>query len=561
MSTERSISSAGNNSTSAGRNSMSEDKCRIMYNAITGLSDELIENALDGKPAGNSVLRRRILPVAAAAILVAALVLAFVLYRGSSGKIIPVQDPSKAIVVESTDESENEKDISESGTDELMTAEESEPTVSDQTKETEDDIEEGSEKGSEKEPSTEDETAPDGLRMIRLPEMMDSSGGGQGLFQDESEAVSYSQGYPSWSDVDDLTELPVFLNRYYDPMKIGIPLGLSEEEMTQRLYAAAESLNLDIIELLSVETEEYLPADADFEIYKNVTVIDPEAEDTENGDHENNSSGESSNSSGEGRDSSGEAHFQESYDENMRAAGYVKCKVIGNVRAVMSCGQLDVRADGQVSWTISIPTGNYPDTSDHLPEGHQFTVPYGTEKEAEWAAQYYADKYSAFLGFEHPRTVIKTNKSSNGEVVRSVYVFEASEDSLSENLNFTFQNASLSINSEGNLWSISISDSLLLAEYCGDYPIISQEEATKALQEGKYIDRFYNEWETTLDDPDIVNVELVYRSSQVLDEYFMPYYRFIIKLVNPILAEQGGEAEYMLAYYVPAVRGTYLIRP
>lgn len=553
MSTERSISSAGNNSTSAGRNSMSEDKCRIMYNAITGLSDELIENALDGKPAGNSVLRRRILPVAAAAILVAALVLAFVLHRGSSGKNIPVQDPSKAIVAESTDESENEKDISESGTEELMTAEESEPIVSNQTKETEDDIEDGS----EKEPSTEDETAPDGRRMIRLPETMDSSGSGQGLFHDESEAVSYSPGYPSWSDVDDLTELPVYLNKYYDPMEIGIPLGLSEEEMTQRLYAAAESLNLDIIELFPVETDEYLPADANFELYKNVTVIDPEAEDTENYDQKSNSSGES-------RDSSGEAHLQEikgEYDENMKAAGYVKCKVIGTVRAVTSRGQLDVRADGQVSWTISIPTGTYPDTSDHLPEGHQFTVPYGTEEEAEWAAQYYTDKYSGFLGFEHPKAVIKTNMSLNGEVVRSVYVFEASEDSLSENLNFTFQSASLSINSEGNLWSISISDSLLLAEYCGDYPIISQEEATKALQEGKYIDRFYNEWETTLDDPDIINVELVYRSSQALDEYFMPYYRFIIKLVNPILAEQGGEAEYMLAYYVPAVRGTYLIRP
>ncbi len=87
-----------------------------------------------------------------------------------------------------------------------------------------------------------------------------------------------------------------------------------------------------------------------------------------------------------------------------------------------------------------------------------------------------------------------------------------------------------------------------LSEKIGDYPIITTDEASELLESGYYI--------TTVPEVmgEVVSMELIYRTG-MSDDYYMPYYRFLIEL--PEAERENGLKSYG-AYYVPAVEQQYI---
>ncbi len=87
------------------------------------------------------------------------------------------------------------------------------------------------------------------LSQIVIPEYESGGMGFEGLMYYSAEELE--NGNP-WREDIALETLPVFRNGSYDPSGAGVPIGLSEAEMTEELENAAKALGLDILE---TETE------------------------------------------------------------------------------------------------------------------------------------------------------------------------------------------------------------------------------------------------------------------------------------------------------------------
>lgn len=86
--------------------------------------------------------------------------------------------------------------------------------------------------------------APAKLPTITIPERSGSGMGFEGyMCYDISEL---DNGNPWFEDMN-ITSLPVYRNGAYDPSGAGIPTGLSEEEMTERLTLTASALGLEVL--------------------------------------------------------------------------------------------------------------------------------------------------------------------------------------------------------------------------------------------------------------------------------------------------------------------------
>jgi len=551
---------------------MKEEKCRQIYKAITEIDEGIIEEALDFQPAAEETadryarrefIIRRIVPKAAAIVLAAAAVIVVIgIVRGGRGGNGAAPGPGGNVVQGSTGAAEEpdtdgSNDISgtEPGTKEADTKTDpnSQETAAGTGQETQE-----AQTLPEGEPGTaENETAPDGLRMLEIPERILSTGGAgtpqlpAGMSTDgsdiPSEEMYYIPACPSWEDIEDsLSTLPVFRNGSYDSSGAGVPLGLSEEEMTQRIYDAAAALDLQIQEIYAVSSDIYLKEDAVSGKYANVVPLDPDSTDNSPG---------------------------YDYDAAIQA-GYVKCRVTDKVHAVTSHGELEAYANGSVRWILSIPIGDHPDTKDYLPEELQFSVPFGTDDEALRAAEYYIEKYGAFLGFEDPQPVIETVRvirpgenasagkdagtsgaASSVDTFRTFYVYDASGDPVADNLNYRFAGAALNLGDDGSLWMISRQDSLLLAESYGDYPVITRAEAETALHAGRYIRSDYSEIDKPREDCEIAEIKLIYTGSPS-DQLFMPCYRFLLRCEDT--DEDGNRSSLYGTFFVPAVSSEYL---
>ena len=103
---------------------------------------------------------------------------------------------------------------------------------------------------------------------------------------------------------------------------------------------------------------------------------------------------------------------------------------------------------------------------------------------------------------------------------------------------------------------LSISNSDLVSEYLGDYPVISLDKAMGMLDEGKFVvgsgvDAFPGR-------DSIVACDIHYEVGPTR-EMFVPYYHFWVRMPDEVAAEYGGEGLSAFGeLYVPAIDEKYL---
>ena len=83
------------------------------------------------------------------------------------------------------------------------------------------------------------------LPKIAIPAYTGGSMGFEGLMEYRPEELE--NGNP-WQEGMGLDTLPVYKNGCYDPSGAGVPVGLDEAEMAEKLHRAAQALGLDILE-------------------------------------------------------------------------------------------------------------------------------------------------------------------------------------------------------------------------------------------------------------------------------------------------------------------------
>lgn len=179
--------------------------------------------------------------------------------------------------------------------------------------------------------------------------------------------------------------------------------------------------------------------------------------------------------------------------------------------------------------------------------GHIVQLPLDTVEKWDKAGADVADKYKKLLQYENPAFFEDSGYQC---------VYDKSGSVLEQILNYNFKITRFCINEEGVLWLVWMDNAFCTAEYLGDYPVITLDEAQEMLLDGKYIttvpDDFIKEGGISADD--ILVGKLVYRGG-ASEKYFMPYYRFHVELKD---SEYMGEGYHYGAFYVPAVSEEYL---
>lgn len=205
------------------------------------------------------------------------------------------------------------------------------------------------------------------------------------------------------------------------------------------------------------------------------------------------------------------------------------------VRAETDIGQISAFATGSVSIVFSEPV-----------EGE------GTGKEA---AEFFADKYSSVIGFKDPVVCIIKDYDVNGRESAEYRIYDGSGNELERVMSYNLESAYLNINGNGGLESIII-NSVDGAKKLGNYPTISLEDAERLLVGGEYISDSADEvFGGTVTREKIKKVELVY-STDPMDGYFIPYYRFYVEL-------DGSPADGFKNYGefdVPAIKSEYIAK-
>ena len=115
-------------------------------------------------------------------------------------------------------------------------------------------------------------------------------------------------------------------------------------------------------------------------------------------------------------------------------------------------------------------------------------------------------------------------------------------------MNYNFNLIEFDCNPDGELYRIEI-NRIVLSEKIANYPIVSVKEAKKLLKEGSY---FTNVPYEITKMKHVKDVELVYRTGE-MEEYFLPYYRFLVELPEDVKGMKSFGA-----YYVPAVEQKFI---
>lgn len=308
--------------------------------------------------------------------------------------------------------------------------------------------------------------------------------------------AEYRRSNP-WSPDMELTTLPVYRNGAYDPLRIGMPRGFTEEEMKAQLERYADMFGLTI---LSTETR-----------------------------------------------------WEEIYTENRQIAIWVKAQTDN--------GELSIVASGNASYTP-------PREQARLPEGYRFTYSSTTDEEAMKTLAYLTELYSDVLGLVQPVAVTHGDYDFHGKFDRIYFIYDGAGTAEEVILNYNFCRVGFasdeygdakddSEKSEaGSLRYLSQSNTLLLAEKLGDYPIITADEARELLLAGYGQSSVPSDIATPTAE-NVEHVELVYRDGP-MEELLLPYYRFDVRLPDePSCGSELGLKNYGV-YYVPAVAAEYL---
>lgn len=149
----------------------------------------------------------------------------------------------------------------------------------------------------------------------------------------------------------------------------------------------------------------------------------------------------------------------------------------------------------------------------------------------------FSEAYAELLGFEEP--II--SESSEGNYI----VFDGKGTLTEDMTSYFFGYAEFYTNEEGKLSIIRIHNELMATEKIGEYFYISNEEAKEKLHRGEfYTNSGYGIYEKS----PIVKTDMVYINSRY-QEYFMPYYRFFVKVEDEGLPNKHNYG----IFYVPAV--------
>lgn len=186
--------------------------------------------------------------------------------------------------------------------------------------------------------------------------------------------------------------------------------------------------------------------------------------------------------------------------------------------------------------------------------GKEFTIS-GTDKtQALRALDKLADAFSDLHGYKNPTGYSYADRTFEGDENRSYYLYDKAEDDLQDILNFNFSYTSFSPTD-----IIRITNSLHTAEYLGDYPIITADEAQALLLGGSYHTTVPQEYlhGGKIAEENIAKAELVYRN-QKREKFHQPYYRFYVELDDENFQGDAEGLKTFGVFYVPAVRAEYL---
>ncbi|MBD5104875.1 MAG: hypothetical protein HDT47_08455 [Ruminococcaceae bacterium] len=172
-----------------------------------------------------------------------------------------------------------------------------------------------------------------------------------------------------------------------------------------------------------------------------------------------------------------------------------------------------------------------------LPDEYDFLYESSDDSRVEEALGYLADKFKNLLQFDDPDISVYTYKSDAADrsMWRADKIFNSSDDIVQSILNYNLAYARFnSYPSESSFNNgqkvITLTNRLASAEYLGDYPVISPEEAKELLlNEGYYVympDGYYKS-SKIIDPEKIIKTELVY--DQTDTGYFVPYYNIYVE--------------------------------
>lgn len=200
-----------------------------------------------------------------------------------------------------------------------------------------------------------------------------------------------------------------------------------------------------------------------------------------------------------------------------------------------------IEVDQFMTVTISYPDRHRPFSENVLP----------TYDDAHKLAEKLLAEYRGLMGFSAPQICITGGDYNiDGGQHYDIAFVETGGTQTEELLEFFFRRAEFFCNEGGEPWLIHLTCTDL-SDKVGDYPIITARQAQAQLAAGHYITSCG--WEMP-GEAYIRKVELVYRTGEY-DEYFMPYYRFYVELLEEAPVEG---CMHLAAYYVPAVAEEYL---
>ncbi len=189
--------------------------------------------------------------------------------------------------------------------------------------------------------------------------------------------------------------------------------------------------------------------------------------------------------------------------------------------------------------------------------GYKFSYDNTSKAEAQKVLDYLSDKYADLLCYENAVCYSVADRTYSGDEIRSYYIYNKSNDVVQDILNFNLSYSKFAPDDNGNLMCIWLNNPLCASKYIGDYPIITEQEATELLLGGNYYSTVPNDYirNGSISKKDIAKTELVYRNNR--EEYYQPYYKYYVELDPSVIDMADGLKNYGI-FYVPAIEHEYL---
>lgn len=176
-----------------------------------------------------------------------------------------------------------------------------------------------------------------------------------------------------------------------------------------------------------------------------------------------------------------------------------------------------------------------------------------TYEQLKETSAYLQEAYRGLLNMKKPMVdIYEGDYSVYGDRRLLLSFYDAAEDMTESIVNYAFHRVRFYGNEDGSLSHASFHGGAGNT-VAGDYPIITVDEAKQLLAEGRYLTSVPDEFPGA---EAIGKVELVYRVDSQ-EEFFMPYYKFYVRLDESHDIEELNLVTYG-TYYVPAVSGEYI---